>query len=320
MKVSICLTVFNEEGSIAKLLESLAVQSKNPSEIIVVDGGSSDKTVEIIKHFQKKYSIIKSIVEKGSISHGRNTAIELASNEIISMTDAGCTPRSDWLEKLTQPFVGENVGVVAGFYDMADSGPLSRVIGCYLGTPPKRFDFQSFIPSTRSVAFRKRIWDEVGGFDEKLRGAGEDTEFFYKCVKSGVKIVREKEARVVWEEVGKLTLSGFARKLYQYAKGDAKTKIFWHPSKQFMSHNIKAILILLRYLLGFTFLILSIKHTPLFLFVVFGFLLYLLWSIWKWRDVLANRQERAWLPAVQVVSDFAVMAGFVSGIFPEKGR
>jgi hypothetical protein len=47
--------------------------------------------------------------------------------------------------------------------------------------------------------------------------------------------------------------------------------------------------------------------------VISGFLLYLFWSIWKWRDVLGNWQERMWIPMVQVFSDTAVIAGFLSG-------
>jgi len=313
MRVSVCLTVLNEEGNISKLLEGLVSQSKKPNEIIVVDGGSKDKTVEIVKHFQKKSQFVKLIIEEGSISHGRNTAIELASNEMIAITDAGCVAKPDWLEKLIEPLINGDVGIVAGFYNMADSGPLSRVIGCYLGTPPERFVTENFLPSTRSVAFRKRVWEEVGEFNEKLKGVGEDTEFFYKCVKSGVKIVREKEARVVWEEMGEINLEDFWRKIYRYAKGDVQSKIWWHPSKQFASHNIKAMLVLLRYLSGIILLTLSTKYPSLFWLVISGFLLYLFWSIWKWRDVLGNWQERMWIPMVQVFSDTAVIAGFLSG-------
>ena len=66
-----------------------------------------------------------------------------------------------------------------------------------MGILPQKFD-QDFMPSTRSVAFRKSVWEEVDGFNENLERGGEDTEFFYKCVKNGVKIVREKSSRVEW--------------------------------------------------------------------------------------------------------------------------
>ena len=49
MKVSVCITVFNEEGSIGELLDSLLKQTKKPGEIVIVDGGSKDKTVDVIR-------------------------------------------------------------------------------------------------------------------------------------------------------------------------------------------------------------------------------------------------------------------------------
>src|SRR3972149_3143590 len=115
MKASVCITVLNEEGSIATLLDSLLTQTEKPDEIIIVDGGSKDRTVEIVRHYQKKDKRIKFLVEHGSVAHGRNTSIEISRNPIIASIDAGCLARRDWLEKITEPFKHENVGMVAGF-------------------------------------------------------------------------------------------------------------------------------------------------------------------------------------------------------------
>ena len=56
MKVSFITTVFNEENSIQKLLDSLLKQSKKLHEVVIVDGGSSDKTIERIKNYDKGYT------------------------------------------------------------------------------------------------------------------------------------------------------------------------------------------------------------------------------------------------------------------------
>ena len=62
MNISICITTFNEEGSVGALLDSLLDQSLKADEIIVVDGGSTDKTLEIINHYQNiKTYIMKNI-------------------------------------------------------------------------------------------------------------------------------------------------------------------------------------------------------------------------------------------------------------------
>lgn len=137
MKVSICITIYNEESSITALIDSLLSQTKKPDEIIIVDGGSSDKTVEIVRHYQKKDKRIKLVVEPGGIAHGRNTAIELAKYPIIASIDAGCVAKNDWLAKITEPFINKKIGLVAGFYKMAARNSLQQAMSVFHGVPPR---------------------------------------------------------------------------------------------------------------------------------------------------------------------------------------
>ena len=318
LKVSVCITVKNEEKTIGRLLESLLLQSKKPNEIIIVDGGSTDKTIQIINHFQKKSRKIKLLKEKLSISKGRNLSIEVAKFPIIAHTDAGCVAKIDWLEKLTYPFKHKNVGMVAGFYEMLFSNPLQEAMNVFHGTPPERFDSNEFLPSTRSVAFRKTLWEKIGGYSEKLEKTGEDTLFFFHAVKRNVRIVRVEEAQVIWEETKLFTLKDSMKKFFIYAKGDAQAGIWWHPTKQLASHNIKISAIYLRYLLGLLLLINSFNNILYLKILITGFIFYLFWSIWKWKDVITKWKARKYLPIIQILSDFAVMGGFLSGLIQKK--
>ncbi|PJA42884.1 hypothetical protein CO176_01155 [Candidatus Woesebacteria bacterium CG_4_9_14_3_um_filter_39_10] len=345
MNISVCTTVLNEEASIGKLLDSLLVQTKKADEIVIVDGGSKDKTVEIIKHYQKKDKSIKLLIEKGGIAHGRNTAIEIAKYPIIAQIDAGCIAKPDWLEKLVRPFElttpghppgvhsatlresdakahprgvrmdSSGVGVVAGFYIMPAHSSLQKAMNLYLGVHPKRFDPANFLPSARSVAFKKEVWEKIGGYDEKLEKGGEDTKFFVSCVKNKIRIARVGDAKVVWEEIKDLSLTDFFLKVFNYAKGDAKTKIWIYPIAGIMSHNIKIVLVFLRYFLAFAFLAFSFFFNWPFAYLFIGLLAYLFWSVWKFRDIVNSRKVRVWIPVVQIVSDIAVMLGFLYGLF-----
>lgn len=116
-------------------------------------------------------------------------------------------------------------------------------------------------------------------------------------------------------EPGKLSLKEFFGKVSSYAYGDIKSKIFWHPSKGLMSHNIKIILVFARYILFLFLSVQFLRFTRFYFWVPFLFLLYLLWPIYKWRDVLKTKKERLYLPLVQIVSDFAVIIGLLKGIF-----
>lgn len=314
MKISIVITVLNEEKTIAGLLDSLLAQSRKPGEIIIIDGGSKDKTTIIIRHYQKKDRRIKLLIEKSNLARARNIGIEIAQNLIIAHTDAGCLPREDWLARLCEPFKFEKVGLAAGFYQMPASTPMNQAINVFLGVPPQRFDPTTFLPSARSVAFRKSLWEEVGGYNEKLEKAAEDSEFFYKCVKTETRIARVEKAVVVWKEINNLTLFEAVQKFYFYAKGDGQAGIWWHPSKKLSSHNIKISAVFIRYFVGLLLLIFSFKTTPLFYLLKLLIFAYFLWSIVKWRDVIKYWRARLWLPVVQISSDLAVMAGFIIGL------
>jgi glycosyltransferase involved in cell wall biosynthesis len=313
MKISICITVLNEENSIELLLHSLLNQTRKPDEIIIVDGGSVDRTNEIVNKFKLKSRRIKLFTKKGNIAQGRNFGIKNTKGEIIAITDGGCIPKKDWLQKITEPFKKSNIEIVAGFYDMAATSNFQKAITVYMGIPPERFDKNSFLPSARSVSFKKSLWKELGGFDESLVKAGEDTSFFYQAVKKGMKIIRVKEARVVWMEMKNMTLSKAFKKFFDYAKGDGEAGIWWHPAKRFSSHNIKILTIYARYFVFMAFLIFVVKYPNYWLIFLLLVTVYCLLSIYKWRDVIKDTKTRVWLPVIQFLSDFAVMSGFFVG-------
>lgn len=311
MNVSVCLTVFNEEGSVGPLLDSLLKQTKKADEIIVVDGGSTDKTVEIIRHFQKKDKSIKLLTENCTRAHGRNIAVDLAKNEIIAITDAGCVADSDWLKNIVKPFETGRVDIVAGFYRMTGTDPVNKAMSVFLGVTPKNFN-HDFLPSTRSVAFTKKAWEEIGGFPEGENNSAEDTDFNYKAVKLGMKYSRVKNAIVEWGMPK--TIKDFFEKIKAYAKWDARYGIWWHPTQRLMSHNIKSLSKFLRYLLALVLLVISIRNSRLFPLLIFYILIYLIWSFRKVYLEFNDWRVAIWGPVVQVTSDLAVMEGFISGI------
>ncbi|MEM5832397.1 MAG: glycosyltransferase [Candidatus Aenigmatarchaeota archaeon] len=222
MKVSLISTILNEESGIKDFLDSIIKQTKKPNEVIIVDGGSTDNTVKIIKNYTKKYKWIKLIVSKGaSIGKGRNIAIEKAKNEIIACADAGCILDKNWLKEITKFF--PSFDVVVGVYKPYYTNDFEYFEG--LVTVPKEekiFEKPSRW-SSRSIAFKKEIWKKVNGYPDL--SAGEDTGFNLKLLKLKPKIAFAKNAIVYWRM--RKNWKEFFKQFYKYGVGDRKSGNIW---------------------------------------------------------------------------------------------
>lgn len=311
MKVSVVVTVLNEEATVAALLESLLNQTKKPDEIIIVDGGSSDKTIDIIKRYQKIENNIHLFQFKTTRAEARNIGIKSSRNLIIATTDAGCIAERHWLKRLTDPFNDKKVDMVAGFYEMIGDTHFRRALSIFLGVTPGKFD-DHFLASARSLAFRKILWEKVGGFPEDLKDTAEDTLFNLKIINTGANIVRVKNAIVYWKLPS--TYIEAIKKMYLYAKGDAKSGIWWHPIKRFSTHNIKISFIYIRYLIALYILMLTIYIKALEFPLVLGVVFYIFWSFRKVYSETDDFISGIYGIFLEFTSDVTVMTGFLMGL------
>lgn len=292
IKVSVVVTVLNEEGSIKKLVNSLLLQSLKPDEIIIIDGSRVGNTGKRIS----KNRIVQTYIKEGNRSVGRNYGISKARGEIIAVTDAGGYPDKKWLEKIVFPFVDKSVEVVSGYYKSLAITPFEKCITPYFLTmPDKLYKGMEFLPSSRSVAFRKGIWKKVGGYPEEY-SHNEDLVFDYNLKKIGISFYFEPNAIVYWNPPK--TLFSSSRQMYRFAYGDVEAGI----------DRPKIKYIYIRYLIGL-FLLVSNQ----FLLFELCFLLYIIWCVQKNFRYAKMIEGLFWLPVIQICSDLAVMAGYLSG-------
>ena len=101
--VSLVIPVFNESENIADLLKTIKEQSYQPAEIILVDGGSTDDTVRIIKEYTVNDPQFR-LIEAGRAmpGKGRNIGTKNAVHAWIAYTDAGIKLDKYWLENLVK--------------------------------------------------------------------------------------------------------------------------------------------------------------------------------------------------------------------------
>ena len=303
MKTSFIATVLNEEKTIDALLSSLAKQTKKPEEIIIVDGGSTDQTVAKIKAFQKKHPElkIKVFVKKGANrSQGRNLAIKKAQNKIIAISDAGGELDRRWIEKISQPFNDPSVEVVAGYFKGKGENVFEECVATFTLTVPHRVDPKNFLPTSRSMAIRKKTWQKFGGFPEEFAD-NEDFVFSTRLKKEGAKIVFVPEAIFSWYP--RENLQSFAKMIFRFARGDALAGLRYP----------KVATVFGRYLFALALICLLPFHPSLTPLIIAFVLAYLLWPIFKNYRYVKKWPALFILPLLQLTTDLAIMAGSLAG-------
>ena len=208
IKFSLITTVYNEDKNIEVFLDSYKKQTKYAHEFVIVDGGSTDNTVSIINNYSKQNENlnIKLIIDKtcskkyvnGPIAKGRNIAIENSNFEYIVATDAGCLLNYNWFEEITKPFSNENIDVVSGWYEPNIKNKFQEDYSSIAMKSVDDIDPEKFLPSSRSIAFKKECWLKVGKYPTFTYTA-EDTLFDLNLKKEGYTFKFAKNAIVYWD-------------------------------------------------------------------------------------------------------------------------
>jgi rhamnosyltransferase len=195
LRCSIVIRAKNEARFIGATLEAITQQAFNGgAEIIVVDSGSTDGTVEIVKTFPT--TLIQ--IPAASFSYGRslNIGIEAAQGSHIVIISAHTLPIGrDWLAHLLDPFGDENVcGTYGRQLPRADASPLEIFGMWYTGImrTTRRVQRSDAMFSNANGAIRRDLW-ESERFDEDVAGA-EDLAWVRVMLRRGYSVVFEPRA------------------------------------------------------------------------------------------------------------------------------
>jgi cellulose synthase/poly-beta-1,6-N-acetylglucosamine synthase-like glycosyltransferase len=223
-RVSLVATCLDEREGIDTWWASVMSQTRRPDEIVIVDGGSTDGTVERLLALSAKTEAKVFRAAGANIPTGRNLAIAEARGELIAVTDVGTVLDPEWLERLVEPFSADPpADVCAGFFRPAGSRPFQRVLAAVITPPLYEIHGESFLPSSRSVAFRKEWWERVGGYPDWLPWS-EDVVFDLGLRAAGARFAFCPGAVVSWYPPARP--AGFWRQYQRYARGDGRAGLW----------------------------------------------------------------------------------------------
>ncbi len=204
MLVSVVLNLLNERRHIRDLLDSLVTQ-EGPLEIIVVDAGSWDGTVQVVKSYQERFpDIVRFYHHPGTRGESTNFGLARAKGDAVAAIGGDCIANPFWLKEMRRSLgeydvvAGKTINI--GYHAFED---LDRVELYHKGVDIS-------YPSA-NMAWRKKVLEDVGGFDPWFITA-EDIDLNYRAVSKGFKLGYNDEAIVYHRTKG--SFRGFFKQAF----------------------------------------------------------------------------------------------------------
>jgi GT2 family glycosyltransferase len=227
ISITVIIPTMNVEDRIENCLTAVLNQTLHPSEIIIVDGHSRDKTVANASRFPVKILYEEYHTRAGACQIG----VENAKSEFVVFTDADCMPRADWIENLIHEFDNDIIGVGGSINNLGSGrweNSINLAMGTFLGSANsvqgRIFENNRYVKSISgcNCAYRRKDILDVGGFNLELNTA-EDSEINNRLLKKG-KLLYTPKAIVLHDH--KRGLERFAKRMFQYGYGRARSKIW----------------------------------------------------------------------------------------------
>ena len=182
---SVIIPLYNKEDCIEKTLACVLNQSYSDFEVIVVDDGSLDHSVEIVSSIRDDR--IRLIAQSnGGPAAARNKGIQNAKASIIAFIDADDIWKPDYLQEMSRLIDDFPDAVIYGLnYGIIKNGrTIEKETSEFRGYVSKKWDFFPFFFWTSACCCKKDAITKLGGFDERMM-YGEDMDMWYRLLLEG---------------------------------------------------------------------------------------------------------------------------------------
>lgn len=225
-RVSVVVCAYNAERTMAACLASLEKLNYPNYEVVVINDGSNDRTRAISEQFDYVRLINQ---ENKGLSAARNVGIEAADGEIVAFTDSDCVADPDWLTYLVGTFLRSGKSAVGGpNFPPPEDTLVPSAVAVSPGGPTHVLlndEVAEHIPGC-NMAFKKKVLQEINGFDPVFRAAGDDVDLCWRLQNAGYPIGFS-PAAIVWH-FRRNTVNAYLSQQRGYGKAEAQL-YFKHP-------------------------------------------------------------------------------------------
>lgn len=228
MTISVVIPVLNEEKRISDTLEALSNGTQTPLEIIVVDGGSSDHTVSIIKQYYPDVILLRN--PDRTAAAGRNIGIKKAKGDVVAFTDGDCIVDKNWLKNIKNYFEENKIDGLGGKVLNAEPenhyeeywGNLAWNL--IMNFPDTSYEVQekklndAFV--TANCAYKKELLYRLKGFSKFFANNAEDVDLCWRAIDKGAKLIYVPDVVIYAHNV--TTLKGIAKKSFRNGVSSSK--------------------------------------------------------------------------------------------------
>lgn len=230
MTISVVIPVYNEEKRILDTLQALYEGSEMPREVIVVDGCSTDRTVNIIK---ENFPDIIVLNNPGrTAAAGRNIGIKKAKGDIIAFTDGDCIVNNNWIKNIRRHFEEQDIDGLGGRVLNAQPenhyeeywGNLAWNI--IMSFPEESYEVieqklnDAFV--TANCAYTKKLLYRIKGFNRFFANNAEDVDLCWRAIRKGAKLLYVPDVIIYAHNV--TTLRGIAKKSFRNGVSSSKVQ------------------------------------------------------------------------------------------------
>lgn len=189
--ITIIILTYNSDKTIDACIKSVLNQDydKNDFDIYVIDNGSSDKTVNIIRSYNLKYYILPNC----NISSLRNKGAEYAISKYIGYVDSDCIIDKSWIKNSLSLFTSEDIAIVGYKYLLPDNP--SWLESNWYKIKYHNINFKDIIPAGNMI-INKIHYNLLGGFNENII-TGEDSDILIRARQKQLKTIASPEVKNV---------------------------------------------------------------------------------------------------------------------------